>query len=193
MSATSDKETMFDDHHGETLVELDLERKRIKFQKYQKDMKKSLHRLAFQVFLLVADADGKIDTKEVAMFKDFLKNRADNCSNKYTQRIYHSTVIDYSILIDQYHKKKIRKDITQVEKVMAFVQKCVSQRVLASICKDLSELAKAIAEASGGFGGITNPIGKEEAEIIAKLKKIYQTAIESADGPEDASKWLAGI
>ena len=193
MSAESDKVPMFEDHHGETLAELNLERKRITFQKYQREMKKALHRLAFQIFILVADADGKIDAKEVSLFRDFLKHRADNCSNKYTQRIYHSTIIDYSILIDQYHKKKIKKDITQVEKVMGFVQKCVSPIILTSICKDLNELGKAIAEASGGFGGLTNPISKEEADVIAALKKIYKTAIESADGPEDASKWLAEI
>lgn len=193
MNAATDEKPMFDDHHGQTLVDLDLERKKIKFQKYQRNMKKALHQLAFQIFLLVADADGKIDSKEVALFKEFLKKRADNCSNKYTQRIFHSTVIDYSVFINAYHKGKIKKDITQVEKVMTFVQKCVSPNILASICKDLTGLAKAIAGASGGFGGITSPISKDEADIIDKLDKIYKKAIQTANGPEDASQWLSEI
>jgi hypothetical protein len=193
MSAATDENSMFEDHHGQTLTELNQERKKIKFQKYQRNMKKALHRLAFQIFLLVADADGKIDSKEVTLFRDFLKKRADNCSNKYTRRIFHSTVIDYSVFINQYHQGKIKKDITQVEKVMTFVQKCVSPDILASICRDLTGLAKAIAGASGGFAGITNPISKEESNVIDKLEKIYKKAIQTANGPEDASKWLSEI
>ncbi len=188
-----EKKPMFEDHHGRTLEELNLERKKQKFQKYKNDMKKSLNRLAFQVFLLVADADGKIDSKEVSLFRDFLKHRAENCSNKYTQRIYHSTIIDYAVLSAQYQKGKIIKDIKQIELVMSFIQKCATPEIVASICQDLMELANAVAGASGGFAGLKNPISKEESDVISQLKKIFKHAIETADGPEDASTFLVDI
>ncbi len=146
--------------------------------------KRLLRLLPFQIFILVADADGKTDTKEVAQFRDFLNQREKNCSNAYTRRMFHSTVVNYSALTNRYLGGHIVKDFKIVQQAMKYMQMVVSQAIMSDICKDLKELAVAVAEASGGFLGMTSPVSDEEAVVIEKLDQIFQKAIELADGDD---------
>ena len=146
--------------------------------------KRLLRLLPFQVFILVADADGKTDTKEVAQFRDFLNQREKNCSNAYTRRMFHATVVNYSALTNRYLGGHIVKDFKIVKKAMDYMQMVVSQTIMREICKDLKELAVSVAEASGGFLGMTSPISDEEAAVIEKLDQIFQQAIDLAEGDD---------
>ena len=71
-----------------------------------------------------------------------------------------------------------------VEKAMGYVQLCVSRTVMTQICQDLKELAVSIAEASGGFLGVTSAISKEEQAVLDKLNEIFDRSIELAQGEE---------
>lgn len=145
-------------------------------EKQTLEYKRMVKMMPFQIFLLVADADGKIDPKEVAQFREFLSKREKHCSNQYTRRMYHSTVINYSALTNRFHGGQIKKDYDVVEKAMDYVAMCVNPRVMAAICNDLKDLAVAIAEASGGFMGVTSPVSKEEEEVIKNLERIFAEA-----------------
>jgi len=158
--------------------------KDILIEKQNIEMKRLLRLLPFQIFLLVADADGKIDPKEVAQFKEFLNQRERRCSNTYTRRMFHATVVNYTALTNRFLGGHIKKDFTIVEKVMNYVQLCVPFKTMSEICQDLRELAVAIAEASGGFLGVTSPISKEEDEVLKKLDEIFDRALASTDSPE---------
>ncbi len=71
--------------------------------------KKLLRLLPFQIFILVANADGKTDNKEVAQFRDFLNQREKHCSNPFTRRMFHATVVNYTALINRYLDGHIKK------------------------------------------------------------------------------------
>jgi hypothetical protein len=146
--------------------------------------KRLMRLLPFQVFILVADADGKTDNKEVAQFREFLSQRVKRCSNPYTQRMFHATVVNYSGLTNRYLSGQIKKDITIVQKAMNYIQECVSPRLMEEIVKDLRELAISIAEASGGFLGMTSPISPEEQTVINELEVIFEQAIDLASGED---------
>lgn len=163
-------------------------KKNLLIQKQNKEMKRLFRLLPFQIFLLVADADGKTDTKEVGQFKDFLNHREAHCSNPYTRRMLHSTVVNYTALTNRYLSGQIKKDFSIVEKAMSYMRVCVSQTVMIDICKDLRELASSIAEASGGFLGMTSAISKEEEMVIEKLDGIFHQAIEQAVESEDLTR-----
>ncbi len=151
-------------------------------EKQNVEMKRLFRLLPFQIFLLVADADNKIDPKEVAQFREFLGKRGKHCSNQYTRRMLHSTVINYTALTTRFQGGHIKKDFQLVEKAMGYVAMCVPPKVMAAICKDLKDLAVAIAEASGGFMGMTSPISKEEQEVIDTLESIFVEAADRAKG-----------
>ena len=170
---------------GAKIKELQQEQKEKVLLKRKREMKAMLQRLAFQIFLLVADADDEIDTKEINEFRKFLSERENHCSNPYTRRIFHSTVINYNALLDAYNKKRLKKDIHLVEKAMAYVQKCLSKKQMESFCHDLRDLATSIAEASGGFIGMGNHVSTEERGMIKQLEKIFTKSIENATGSEE--------
>lgn len=146
---------------------------REEFQRKQnEELTRLLRLLPFQIFLLVADADEQIDPKEVARFKAFLSERKKHCSNSYSLRIFHQTVVNYGVLTNRYYSGKIKKDITLVEKAMHYIRMCVSKEMAQKIFDDLIALAAAIAEASGGFMGMTSSISKEEEEMLHQLEEI---------------------
>lgn len=149
-------------------------------EKQNIEIKRLMRILPFQIFLLVADADENIDPKEVAGFKDFLIHREKHCSNSYTRRMFHSTVVNFSALTARYHGGHLKKDFKLVQKSMDYIVKCVPQKIVADICKDLSDLAVKIAESSGGFLGVTSPISKEENEMIEQLNQLFELAIHNA-------------
>ena len=158
-------------------------------EKQNVEMKRLLKMLPFQIFLLVADADQEIDPKEVVQFKEFISQRKKHVSNQYTLRMFHNTVVNYTALTNRYYQGKIKKDISIVEKCMWYIQMCVSQSTIIKICHDLRELTIAIAEASGGFMGMTSPISKEEEAVIQKLDSIFDNTIDQAGQNASEQKW----
>lgn len=171
-------------------LELDAKKKNHFIQQQNKIMKQLLRRLAFQIFLLVADADGKIDPKEVAQFRKLITQRERYCVNKYTRRIYHETVVNYSTLLGHYHTGRIKKNFNQVIKTMAYVQMCVTPETMAEFCNDLDELAVAVAEASGGLIGLKSSISQEEQKVIDKLRAIYKESVQEAKGRDPKTRNL---
>jgi len=152
------------------------------------EVQKLLKSLPFQIFILVADADGRIDHKEFTGFKEFLRGRAKNCSSTYTKRMFHSTLVDYSDTTKRYLEGGIQKDIQLVFKAIEYIQKYTSEEVMIAIFKDLKELAIAIAEASGGILGITSPICKKEAAILSQMDIAFSQAIAGARGKKNVAK-----
>ncbi len=169
-------------------MELDAKKKNHLIKQQNKIMKQLLRRLAFNIFLLVADADGKIDPKEVAQFRKFLAERERRCTNKYTRRIFHSTIINYSTLLGHYHTGRMKKDFMQVVRTLAYVEICVPPQTMTAICNDLEELAVGIAEASGGLMGLKNPISSEEKVVIDQLKEIFKKSIDKANGQDPKNR-----
>lgn len=149
-------------------------------EKQNVELKRLVRLLPFQIFILVAHADELIDPKEIAQFKEILNKRKNRCTNQYTLRMYHATVLNFNSLTARYYNGQIKKDFSQVEKTMNYIRMCVPQSMIRKICDDLSSLAVAIARASGGFLGMTSPVSKEEQEIIDRLDEIFQDAIENA-------------
>ncbi len=150
--------------------------KKILRAKQNAEMKRLLRLLPFQIFILVADADGKIDQKEVSQFKEFLGHRAKHCSTTYTKRMFHSTLVNYSDLTNRYLGGGIKKDIGMVQKAAGYIQMSASEKVRNAIFKDLKELAIAIAEASGGIMGLTSPINKKEEAMIEEINMAFDQA-----------------
>ena len=146
--------------------------------------KRLLRLLPFHIFMLVSEADGKTDNKEVGQFRDFLNQREKHCSNAYTRRMFHTTVVNYTALTNRYLGGHIKKDFKVVQQAMNYIQICVSKKTMSEICKDLRELAVAIAEASGGFLALTTPVSPEEDKVIKKLNEIFDQAIELASGED---------
>jgi hypothetical protein len=146
--------------------------------------KRLLRLLPFHIFMLVSEADGKTDNKEVGQFREFLNRREKHTSNAYTRRMFHTTVVNYTALTNRYLGGHIKKDFKVVQQAMNYMQIAVSQPVMKEICKDLRELAVAIAEASGGFLSMTTPISPEEGKIIEKLDQIFEQAMERARGDD---------
>ncbi len=169
-------------------TELDIKKKNHLIKKQNRIMKQLLSRLAFQIFLLVADADSNIDPKEVAKFREFLKDREGHCTNNYTRRIFHSTIINYSNLLGHYQSGRIKKDMAQVTKTMAYIELCVTPKTMSAICCDLEELAIAIAQASGGLLGLRKPISREEEAVVNQLKAIFQKSIQKAKGQDPKTR-----
>ena len=161
------------------------EKEKRQYQKQIKKLKIFLNRLPFQIFLLVADADGTIDSKEISLFNKILHHREDKCSNPYTRRIFHATFVNFKPLQEMYLAGKITKDIKEVEHTVTYIQQCVSKTKMTDIAQDLLNLATDVAKASGGFLGIGNAISKEEKAVISQLNKILKQAIEDASGPEE--------
>ena len=146
--------------------------------------KRLLRLLPFHIFMLVAEADGKTDNKEVAQFREFLNRREKHCSNSYTRRMFHTTVVNYTALTNRYLGGHIKMDFKIVQQAMKYMEIAVSQTTMKEIVKDLKELAVAIAEASGGFLAMTTPISPEEGKVIKKLNEIFDQAIELAHGED---------
>ncbi|MBU2511723.1 hypothetical protein KJ966_10305 [bacterium] len=169
-------------------MELDATKKNHLIKQQNKIMKQLLHRLAFQIFLLVADADGKIDPKEVAQFRKYLAEREKRCTNKYTRRIFHSTIINYSTLVGHYQTGRMKKDITQVVRTLEYVEICVPPQTMLEICHDLKELAVGIAEASGGLMGLKSPISQLEQTVIDQLTEIFQNSIAKSKGQDPKTR-----
>jgi tellurite resistance protein len=167
------------------IKEMERERKNRLIEKYNHRLRKLSQRLAFQIFILVADADGEIDSKEITGFKTFLNDRAEVCTNPFTQRIFHLTLVNYSILTDRFQKKTLQKSMDELQQTMKLIEKCVSSRLMASICNDLKSLATAVARASGGFLGVGSPVSAEEEKVLQELSEVFEESVKNAHGPND--------
>lgn len=158
--------------------------KNLLIEKQNAELKRLMRILPFQIFLLVADADRKIDPKEVAQFREFLSRREKNCSNVYTRRMFHATVVNYTALTNRFLTGQIKKSFAMVEKTLTYIQLCVPQPVMAEICADLKGLAVAVAGASGGFLGMTSPVSKEEEQVLAALDTLFSQAIANSQADD---------
>lgn len=162
-------------------------------ERQNSEMKRLLRLLPFQVFVLVAGADDNIDPAEVSGFKEFLNQRKKRVSNQYTLRMFHATVVNYTALTNRFYQGQIKQEFDNIEKVVKYMQLCVSQEMMTKICDDLMELAKAIAEASGGFLGMTSPINKQEQAVLDKLDSIFLEGIQNAGKQKTHENWLADL
>lgn len=133
-------------------------------------LRKLLLELPFQLFLLISDADNEIDKNELALFVRILKDRKW-CKSYCAQTIFTQTLSLYQEFFQAYRKGKLKKDFGQIEKTIQIASKVFSVRDLQMLKTDLSSMAKKIAQASGGFAGIS-AISIEENAILAKLESL---------------------
>lgn len=88
----------------EPLVSKDSEKENPLIKKQNLEFKRLLKVLPFQIFMLVADADGITESKEVVQFRDLIQQRGKNCSNIYTRRIFHHAIeMAVLVTISSYH------------------------------------------------------------------------------------------
>lgn len=59
------------------------------------------------------------------------------------------------------------------ERTDRVIQHIIKQDPTNEATSDILEMAKAVAEASGGFFGLKNPIGKEEKELLDELAGLF--------------------
>ncbi len=59
------------------------------------------------------------------------------------------------------------------ERTDRVIQHIIAQDPSNEATSNILEMAKAVAEASGGFFGLKNPVGKEEAELLTELAALF--------------------
>lgn len=59
------------------------------------------------------------------------------------------------------------------ERTERVIQHIIAQDPTNEATSNILEMAKAVAEASGGFFGLKNPVGKEEAALLTELAALF--------------------
>lgn len=123
------------------------------------------------VFVLVASANGRIDKKELALFRSILKN------NEGIPSPIFATIINVTKAnVQQLIAEISRSEMSLAQQLLQISFLLQSGRIprdeAVSIARCLCKLGKAVATASGGFLGFGSKISKKEAEMLDFLETI---------------------
>lgn len=123
------------------------------------------------VFLLVASADGRIDRKELALFRSVLKNN-EGIPSPIFGTILTITKANVRQLISEIGRSEM--SITQQLLQISFLLQSgkIPRDEAVAIARCLCKLGKAVASASGGFLGLGPKISRKEAEMLDFLKTV---------------------
>jgi hypothetical protein len=108
----------------------------------------------------VAWADGIIDNNEV---KAVLNGAAN-----------HGFGEDHEILQEWLHRKPDAPLLTAWRTYMQGLCEILSKETLTALKADILEHTKLVAEASGGFLGLTNPISAEEQRLLNEIDAFFK-------------------
>lgn len=132
-----------------------------------------LTELPFQLFILVAQADESIDSRERMEFLKIIRD-PEWCNSDCAHAFFNSTSYFFSEFLLQYHRGKIKKDIKQVKRTVRFINEMFKEEEGELIRTDLTRLAEEIARASGGFAGIMS-VSKAEQAVLSDLLEIFSS------------------
>lgn len=144
-----------------------------------------LSELPYQLFLLIAEADGTIDKNERSRLLNILRKR-DWCKSRCAQDFFVRTAYNYETLHKQQMAGLLKKDWKRINEAFKTAVEFFHPNEMEIIRDDLLRLSQEIAASSGGFVGI-GAVSKEEQEAIEKIKKLFaQTS--SSEGKKPVKK-----
>lgn len=137
-----------------------------------------LARAPFWVFMAVAEADGKIDSKERGRFRALLEE-GDSFDTDWMKKALAKAKDRHDELLS-----KIESDPSKVKEELQAVadqaEQQLSNEEARAFKHDLLSLGKTIAEASGGILGFGDRIDDSEKEALALLIKLLRFDITKA-------------
>lgn len=126
----------------------------------------------FQLFIMIAGADGTIDQAERKKFFRIIKDRNWGRS-KCTQLVTLSTLYSYEELFSRYNKGALKISFNNIQKTLLLMNTFFIKNEVETIKEDIYLFAKEIAKASGGFAGISS-ICKEEEEQLKRISDLFE-------------------
>lgn len=123
------------------------------------------------VFLLVAAADGNVDRKEVAAFAKGLEANLSGKSSIMAGALARA-VLHLEELIQALAAESPVERAAMLVVALQLVERDAGVPRARIFARALYELGENVAQASGGFMGFGNKIGKEEQVVLDALKKL---------------------
>ena len=135
-----------------------------------KEFETRLVRLPFQIFLLIAESDDKVDTNEWMAFIKILKEK-NVCESPYARGVLGKTEDKLQALKLGYERKEIKNDPEEIKKTLFMIQKRLKQEESEMFEADMEKLAVGIADASSKkslLGRITHA-SNEQVSILHQM------------------------
>lgn len=145
-----------------------------------------LTEIPFQLFLLIANADGQIDKNERACFLKILRSR-DWCKSRCAQDFFVRTVYSYETLYKQYTAGLLKQDLSRVRQTLNRAVFFFHADEVTKMKQDLMRLSREIAASSGGFAGIKST-SKQEKTALEKVRMILRELKPSATKKTSTTK-----
>ena len=135
-----------------------------------KEFKTRLVRLPFQIFLLIAESDDKVDTNEWMAFIKILKEK-NVCESPYARGVLGKTEDKLQALKLGYERKEIKNDPEEIKKTLFMIQKRLKQEESEMFEADMEKLAVGIADASSkkSFLGRITHASNEQVSILHQM------------------------
>jgi len=135
-----------------------------------KEFKTRLVRLPFQIFLLIAESDDKVDTNEWMAFIKILKEK-NVCESPYARGVLGKTEDKLDALKLGYERKEIKNDPEEIKKTLFMIQKRLKQEESEMFEADMEKLAVGIADASSkkSFLGRITHASNEQVSILHQM------------------------
>ena len=135
-----------------------------------KEFETRLVRLPFQIFLLIAESDDKVDTNEWMAFIKILKEK-NVCESPYARGVLGKTEDKLQALKLGYERKEIKNDPEEIKKTLFMIQKRLKQEESEMFEADMEKLADGIADVSSKkslLGRITHA-SNEQVSILHQM------------------------
>jgi len=135
-----------------------------------KEFETRLVRLPFQIFLLIAESDDKVDTNEWMAFIKILKEK-NVCESPYARGVLGKTEDKLDALKLGYERKEIKNDPEEIKKTLFMIQKRLKQEESEMFEADMEKLAVGIADASSkkSFLGRITHASNEQVSILHQM------------------------
>ena len=135
-----------------------------------KEFETRLVRLPFQIFLLIAESDDKVDTNEWMAFIKILKEKND-CESPYARGVLGKTEDKLQALKLGYERKEIKNDPEEIKKTLFMIQKRLKQEESEMFEADMEKLAVGITDASSkkSFLGRITHASNEQVSILHQM------------------------
>jgi len=139
-----------------------------------KEFKTRLVRLPFQIFLLIAESDDKVDTNEWMAFIKILKEK-NVCESPYARGVLGKTEDKLQALKLGYERKEIKNDPEEIKKTLFMIQKRLKQEESEMFEADMEKLADGIADVSSKkslLGRITHASNGQVSILHQMIKEV---------------------
>ncbi|MGA1598143.1 MAG: hypothetical protein ACO4AU_03765 [bacterium] len=137
-----------------------------------------LRELPFQVFLMVAGADGTVDEIESDRFFKLIEERKI-CRSPYSRWLFSETRKRSGQLVKAYQEGKLTADLNRIHETLRYVNMHIPQKNALAFNEDLERMAMGIAQASSGFFAAKSVSKKERAALLS-FHEIVKTELQEA-------------